>query len=184
MRYKCPKQVRGVGHSSSLPLNSNNIYIGYTWFGLEFLFDFFIHLSMILGVFATAHAAVVTVYGPSVALKGAEPNVVLLVAEKMREQRKFVLQIGVLTLISLLFAMLFNFWAKVPLVVCVSSTVLYMAGFVLCVTEGVRCYNLFHPDKEVMITVRGIISTLKVLNVKSLLSMLMCMHDFMVTTVE
>jgi hypothetical protein len=129
---------------------------GYTWFGLQFLYDLFIHLSLTIGVFATTQSAVVSVYGPSVALKGAEANVVLMVADKMRQQRKFVLQIGVVNLVCLFFAMLFNFWAKVPPAVCISTTVLYIAGFCICITEGVRCYNIFHPDEEVRLTVRGI----------------------------
>lgn len=111
---------------------------------------------MSLGVFAATQSAVVSVYGPSIALKGAEANVVLMVADTMRQQRKLVLQIGVLTLVSIFFAMLSNFWAKVPLPVCISTTVIFTIGFCMCVKEGIRCYNIFHPDEEVELTLHGI----------------------------
>lgn len=67
---------------------------GYTWLGLSFLYDCFIHATLCLSIWATAQATIVTMYGPAVALKGAEFDTVLYVAEKIREQRRLVLFIG------------------------------------------------------------------------------------------
>eukprot|EP00602_Paraphysomonas_sp_CaronLab_P001627 CAMPEP_0185031762 /NCGR_PEP_ID=MMETSP1103-20130426/19397_1 /TAXON_ID=36769 /ORGANISM="Paraphysomonas bandaiensis, Strain Caron Lab Isolate" /LENGTH=373 /DNA_ID=CAMNT_0027567399 /DNA_START=195 /DNA_END=1316 /DNA_ORIENTATION=- len=125
---------------------------GFTWFGLNFLFDTSIHLALALGTFVTTQCALVIIHGPSIALKGSDYNAVIVVAEHMRAQRKFIMKLGAYTLVCLFLTLLFNFWAKVSLPVCISSTVLFTAGFILCVYEGLRCYKKFHPDRKHSVT--------------------------------
>lgn len=70
---------------------------GYTWIGLSYFYDFFIHMTLCLSIFAVTQSTVVTIFGPAVALKGADTDVVLYIAQVIRDQRKNVLFIGAAT---------------------------------------------------------------------------------------
>lgn len=70
---------------------------GYTWIGLSYFYDFFIHMTLCLSIFAVSQSTVVTIFGPAVALKGADTDVVLYIAQVIRDQRKNVLFIGAAT---------------------------------------------------------------------------------------
>ena len=119
---------------------------GYTWIGLSYLYDFFIHMTLCLSIFAVSQSTVVTIFGPSVALKGADTDVVLYIAQVIRDQRKHVLFIGAGTVTSIFCATIANFWAKIPPGVAGSATIVFFVGYCFIVSEGLRCYNAFHPD--------------------------------------
>jgi len=121
---------------------------GYTWIGLEFLYDCFIHATLCLSIFATAQSTLVTMHGPAVALKGAEFDTVLFVANKIRDQRRLVLFIGAASLTCIFLATIFNFWAKIPPAVALSTTIVYVVGYAFTVREGLRCYDAFHPGSK------------------------------------
>ena len=121
---------------------------GYTWIGLSYFYDFFIHATLCLSIFAVSQSTVVTIFGPSVALKGADTDVVLYIAHVIRNQRKNVLFIGAATVTCIFCATIANFWAKIPAPVAASATVVFFVGYCFIVTEGLRCYNAFHPDSK------------------------------------
>lgn len=151
---------------------------GYPWLGLDFLYDCFIHATLCLSIWATAQSTIVTMYGPAVALKGAEFDTVLYVADNIRTQRRLVLFIGagryhskdvsrqrlqlldiffnthshIASLTSIFLATIFNFWAKIPPGVALSTTIVYVIGYVFTVLEGIRCYNVFHPESSTILT--------------------------------
>lgn len=77
-----------------------------------------------------------TIFGPAVALKGAETDVVLYIAQVIRDQRKNVLFIGAATVTCIFCATIANFWAKIPAVVAASATVVFFVGYCFIVSEG------------------------------------------------
>jgi hypothetical protein len=141
---------------------------GYTWLGLQFMYDCFIHATLCLSIWATAQSTIVTMYGPAVALKGAEFDTVLYVADKIRDQRRLVLFIGAgdnsqlsyygllipctASLTCIFLATIANFWAKIPPAVALSTTIVYVIGYTFTIVEGIRCYNVFHPESTTVLT--------------------------------
>ena len=121
---------------------------GYTWIGLSYFYDFFIHATLCLSIFAVSQSTVVTIFGPSVALKGADTDVVLYIAQVIRDQRKNVLFIGAATVTCIFCATIANFWAKIPAPVAASGTIVFVVGYFFIVSEGLKCYNAFHPDSK------------------------------------
>lgn len=121
----------------------------FRWTGLNYLYDIFIHLALCLSIFATTQSVLVVVYGPSIALKGAEDDAVIIVANELQYQRRKIMFIGGLAILSLYFSLISNYWAKVPLPTVIVTTFLLLFGVGLTVFEGIRCYNRFHPGREV-----------------------------------
>lgn len=121
---------------------------GYTGIGFTYFYEFFIHATLCLSIFAVSQSTVVTIFGPSIALKGAEADVVLYVAQLIRQQRKNVLFIGAGTVTCIFCATIANFWAKIPPGVAGSATVIFFIGYCFIASEGLRCYNAFHPDSR------------------------------------
>lgn len=124
----------------------------FRWTGLNFLYDFFIHLALCLAIFATTQSALVIVYGPSIALKGAEDDSVIIVANELEKQRKKIQRIGILAILSLFFSLISNYWAKVPTATGVVTTFLLLSGVGITLFEAIRCYNKFHPGDEMHIS--------------------------------
>ncbi len=125
---------------------------GTSWFGLNFLYDFSIHTSLCLALFATCHATIVTMYAPATALKGAEFETVHYVSKMILEQKYFVLSLCVLALTSLFLASVMNYWAKLPWPVALAITIVNMTGFVMLISEGLRVYSIFHPGHEIYLS--------------------------------
>ena len=121
----------------------------FRWTGLNFLYDFWIHSALALGVFATTQTAIVLVYGPSIALKGEEESSVIIVANELQNQRRKIHFIGVSAIIGLYFSLISNYWAKIPFPTAVTTTFALFGGAVLTISEGIRCYNKFHPNNKV-----------------------------------
>lgn len=118
------------------------------WTGLNFVYDFFIHLSLCLGIFASTQAAIVVIYGPAISLRGEDGDCVVKVATELRRQILKVMTIGALALLSLYGALIANYWAKIPVDQAATTTVFFVFGIVITTSEGIRAYNLFHPGSE------------------------------------
>lgn len=122
---------------------------GSSWNGLHWFYDFFIHVTFCLCLWATSHATLITVYAPSTALKGIEFETVNSVARMIQKHKYFVLWIGVLAVICLFIASIMNYWAKLVWQVSLIVTIINIVGFVILLNEALKVYNIFHPDQEV-----------------------------------
>jgi hypothetical protein len=118
------------------------------WTGENFLYDFFIHGALCLGVFTTTQAALVMVYGPAISLRGEDGDCVLLVATELRQQIMKILLIGALAIACLFFALMANYWAKIPIDLAATTMVFFLFGIAVTISEGIRVYNIFHPGSE------------------------------------
>jgi hypothetical protein len=122
---------------------------GSNWRGLFYLFDFFIHLTFCLCLWATSHATLITVYAPATALKGVEFDTVSTISQMIQTQKYFVLWIGGLALTSLFLASIMNYWAKLTWPIALIVTVINIGGFAILFLKSLEVYNLFHPEQEV-----------------------------------
>jgi hypothetical protein len=118
------------------------------WTGENFLYDFFIHLALCLGIFTSTQAALVMVYGPAVSLKGEDGDCVLIVATELQRQILKIMSTGALSVMCLYFALMANYWAKIPIPLASTTMVFFFFGIAVTISEGVRAYNVFHPGKE------------------------------------
>lgn len=125
---------------------------GSDWFGLHFLYDFLVHLTFCLAIFALSHSTIVTMYAPATALKGAEYETVNNVSQLIQKQKYIVLQLCVMSLITLFFASILNYWAKLTWPVAFITTIINLSGLSFILIEGLRVYNIFHPDHEVYLS--------------------------------
>jgi hypothetical protein len=122
---------------------------GSDWRGLFYLFDFFIHLTFSLCLWATSHATLITVYGPTIALKCLEFETVSTISQMIQTQKYFVLWIGGLALTSLFLASIMNYWAKLTWPIALLVTVINVVGFIILFLKSLEVYNIFHPGQEV-----------------------------------
>jgi hypothetical protein len=118
------------------------------WTGENFLYDFWIHSALCLGIFTSTQAALVMVYGPAISLKGEDGDCVLLVATELRKQILKIMTIGALSVTCLYFALMANYWAKIPIPLAATTMVFFFFGIAVTISEGVRAYNVFHPGQE------------------------------------
>jgi hypothetical protein len=118
------------------------------WTGENFLYDFFVHSALCLGVFASTQAALVMIYGPAISLKGEDGDCVILVATELRQQIMKIMLIGALAIACLYFALMANYWAKIPIDLAATTTIFFLFGIAVTISEGIRAYNIFHPGSE------------------------------------
>jgi hypothetical protein len=121
---------------------------GEGWNGLHWMFDSSIHITFCLCLFMTSHAMLITVHAPSRALKGVDFEVVSTITRVIQQHKYFILWLGAIAITTLFIASMMNYWAKLVWQVSVLVTFVNIVGFVFVMVEGLRVYNIFHPDQE------------------------------------
>jgi hypothetical protein len=85
-------------------------------------------------------------YGPAIALKASDLSMVSFIAVKIEDHRKFVLLLVSSSVVSLFLAATMNYWGKIPWTPAIFMTFLNFSGLAFIFQEGIRVYNIFHPD--------------------------------------
>lgn len=84
--------------------------------------------------------------GPSTSLQGENADVVIKVADNIKENRLYCLALGFLSMTFLFFANICLFWARVNNPIAIYLSLGYIIGYFVFVQQSYSCFALFHPD--------------------------------------
>lgn len=116
---------------------------------LEYCFFSFFTLCLVTALIVLSQGTIVVMYGPALALKGADQASVKTAADYMRSEHFFVLMIGLVSITSLFIGSCILSWAIYKQSVAVATTVIYSVGYIFLIRHGVRAYKLFVPEDDV-----------------------------------
>jgi hypothetical protein len=114
----------------------------------EYLYYIFNLLSFTLAAYATSQAMFVTIKGPSTALQGDNAEVVLKVADKIRDGRLYCLKLSFMSITFFFFASILLYYTKVPNGLAIYMSLVFLSGYVLFVYESYKCFKIFNPEKS------------------------------------
>lgn len=116
---------------------------------LEYCFFSFFTLCLVTALIVLSQGTIVVMFGPALALKGADQASVKIAAEYMRNEHFFVLIIGLVSISSLFIGSCILSWAIYKQSVAVVTTIIYTISYVFLIRHGVRAYKLFVPEDDV-----------------------------------
>jgi hypothetical protein len=107
-------------------------------------------ISLICALFCVSQATIATVFGPTVALTGTDPDSMKKAVKHMRAQQQFCYKIGVVSITCLYTAIGLLSWVKLPDYVAPIVCILLVFVYCVMIYEGKRTFDLFRivPNEE------------------------------------
>jgi hypothetical protein len=106
-------------------------------------------LCLVAALFVLSQATIVVMFGPSMALKGADQASVKRASEYMREEQWRVFTIGAVSISSLFAGSCILSWTLYPTNIAAITTCIYVVGYFILFKEGQRAYHVFVPVNDV-----------------------------------
>lgn len=133
-------------------------------------FQYFYHpidvLSLICALFCVSQATIATVFGPSVALTGSNPDSMKMAVRNMRAQQQFCYKIGVVSISCLYIAIGLLSWVRLPDFIAPSICIMLALVYSLMIYHGKKTFDLFQikqseldPSDHLLESVKGHISS-------------------------
>ena len=133
---------------SNIQLTDQNEVLSYFFFSL-------FTIVLVTALIVLTQATIVVMFGPSLALKGADQASVKLASDLMREEHWFVLMVGLASITALFLGSCLLTWAIYPSYVAVVCTVIYVIGYIALYYHGYRAYKLLSPLEDVTVDVHN-----------------------------
>lgn len=131
----------------SLPTNLAGLVLSYFYVPI-------FTICLIAALFLLTQATIVTMYGPSLALKGDDETSVKIASDMMKTQQDFILGIGAVSITALFVGAMILSWSLYPPGIAVITTIFYFAGYYALIVYGKRAYIVFVPEKDVTLDVQ------------------------------
>jgi len=94
-------------------------------------------------------------FGPSMALKGADQSSVKVASEYMRDEQSRIFFVGAISITALFAGSCFLSWTIYPTAIASITTVVYVLSYVFLILEGKRAYAIFVPAEDVTLSTQN-----------------------------
>lgn len=118
---------------------------------LSYFFYFCFTICLIAALYALSQATIVTMFGPSMALKADDSDAVRIASEFMRQQQVKVFNIGVIAISALFIGSAVLTWAIYPLPIAGLCCLCYLFGYYTVLVEGAKAFEIFVPHLDVTV---------------------------------
>lgn len=118
---------------------------------LSYFFYACFTVSFCSSLFALSQATIVTMFGPSMALKADDSDAVRVASEYMRQQQIIVFNIGIISVTSMFLGAAFLAWAIYDIKIAAMVTLIYLFGYYTIVHYGTLALDIFLPTVDVTI---------------------------------
>jgi len=106
-------------------------------------------ICLVTALIVLTQTTIVTMFGPSKALKGDTSDSVKIASENMRQQQWLVLGIGTICISSVFFGAAIETWVNLPFPLAVILTIIYAVSYTMLVLWGRGAYFLFHLENDI-----------------------------------
>lgn len=111
--------------------------------GMQYVYHPVAVMSLICALFCVSQATIATVFGPSVALTGTDPDCIKKAVMHMRTQQQFCYKIGVVSISCLYIAIALLSWVKLPDFVAPIVSIVLAMVYGAMIHKGKKTFDLF-----------------------------------------
>jgi hypothetical protein len=119
---------------------------------LPYFYYVLFSICLVAALFVLSQATIVVMFGPSLALKGADQSSVKVASEYMREEQWRVFTVGAVSITALFAGSCIFSWALYPQPIASITTIVYICSYFFLITEGKRAYLRFSPPDDVTLS--------------------------------
>ena len=116
---------------------------------LSYLYFFFYTICFVCALMVLSQATIVTMFGPSKALKGDSTDAVQMSGDEMRKQQYLVLVGGFFSITALFIGSCIQAWNSLPGLLALTCTFVYLGGYLVLVYAGQGAYEAFRLKRDI-----------------------------------